>query len=217
MAALYPAAFFFAEWTQSGGLPGLAAEGLAPTAGGADALGLSSLGRGESRVLANLDAVIATLAGIVQEDKAHLPQHPPLKTFFLGERLLNNNAEALFGRSSSSRRVRIMVTLPTEAAHDYGFVRDLLQRGMNCARINCAHDAPAEWEAMIAHVRRAEQESERTCKVLMDLGGPKARTDQVALPEPKQRLHVGERLHYNRTFEKKSKHPRSQPVEGLSS
>ncbi len=40
--------------------------------------GLSSLGRGESRVLANLDAVIATLAAIVQEDKAYLPKHPPV-------------------------------------------------------------------------------------------------------------------------------------------
>lgn len=58
--------------------------------------GLSSLGRGESRVLANLDAVIATLAAIVQEDKTNLPKHPPLRTFFLGERLLNDNAEALF-------------------------------------------------------------------------------------------------------------------------
>lgn len=75
--------------------------------------GLSSLGRGESRVLANLDAVIATLAGLVQEDKAHLPKHPPLRTFFFGERLLNDNAEALFGQATSSRRVRIMVTLPT--------------------------------------------------------------------------------------------------------
>ncbi len=156
--------------------------------------GLSSLGRGESRVLANLDAVIATLAAIVQEDKAHLPKHPPLRTFFSGERLLSDNAEALFGPPTPSRRVRIMVTLPAEAAHDDGFVRDLLQRGMNCVRINCAYNTPAEWEAMIAHVRRAEQESGRVCKVLMDLAGPKARTGQVALPEPKQRLHVGERV-----------------------
>ena len=156
--------------------------------------GLSSLGRSESRVLANLDAVIATLAAIVQEDKTHLPKHPPLRTFFLGERLLNDNAEALFGLPSSRRRVRIMVTLPTEAAHDYEFVRDLLQRGMNCVRINCAHDTSSEWEAMIAHVRRADQESGRPCKVLMDLGGPKARTGQVMLPEPKQRLHIGEHM-----------------------
>jgi pyruvate kinase len=156
--------------------------------------GLSSLGRSESRVLANLDAVIATLAAVVQEDRTHLPKHPPLRTFFLGERLLNDNAEALFGLPSSRRRVRIMVTLPTEAAHDYEFVRDLLQRGMNCVRINCAHDTSSEWEAMIAHVRRADQESGRPCKVLMDLGGPKARTGQIMLPEPKQRLHIGEHM-----------------------
>ncbi len=85
-----------------------------------------------------------------------------------------------------------MVTLPIEAAHDYGFVRDLPQRGMNCVRINCAHDTPSEWEAIIAHVRLAEQENGRTCKVVMDLGGPKARTGQVVLREPKQRFHSGE-------------------------
>jgi len=156
--------------------------------------GLSSLGRGESRVLANLDAVIATLAAIVQEDKAHVPEHPSLHTFFQGERQLNDNAAALFGQPTPSRRMRIMVTLPAEAAHDYGFVRDLLRRGMNCARINCAHDTPAQWEAMIALIRRAELESGCICKILMDLGGPKARTGQVELLEPKQRLHVGEHI-----------------------
>jgi hypothetical protein len=116
------------------------------------------------------------------------------RTFFRGERLLNNNAEALFALPSTRRRVRIMVTLSIEAAYDFELVRDLLRRGMNCVRINCAHDTPAEREAMVAHVRRAEQESERMCKVLMDLGGPKARTGQVVLPGPKQRLHIGEHI-----------------------
>jgi len=141
-----------------------------------------------------MDAVIATLAAIVREDKTALPKHPQLSTFFRGERLLNDNAEALFGLPSARRRVRIMVTLPTEAAHDYEVVHDLLQRGMNCVRLNCAHDTPSDWEAMIAHVRRAEQESGRVCKVLMDLSGPKARTGQVVLTQPKQRLHVGEHI-----------------------
>ncbi len=154
--------------------------------------GLSSLGRSESRVLATLDAVIATLTAILQEDKAHLPPHPSLSTFFQGEHQLRANVEALFGPSASRRRVRIMVTLSSEAAEDYEFLRDLVQRGMDCARINCAHDSPAQWEAMIAHVRSAEQETGRTCKVLMDLGGPKARTGQVVLPEPHQRLFPGD-------------------------
>jgi pyruvate kinase len=87
-----------------------------------------------------------------------------------------------------------MVTLPTEAASDYAFVHDLVQRGMDCVRINCAHDDANAWEGMVGHVRRAELETMRGCKVLMDLGGPKARTGEVTLPEPKHRSFVGDRL-----------------------
>jgi pyruvate kinase len=35
-----------------------------------------------------------------------------------------------------------MVTMSTEAGTDYGLVRDLLLNGMDCMRINCAHDNP---------------------------------------------------------------------------
>jgi pyruvate kinase len=137
---------------------------------------------------------MATLAASLQEDKEYLPTRPCLERFYRGEHLLHANANALFGKPSPRRHVRIMVTLATEAAEDFEIVRDLLQRGMNCARINCAHDTPAEWEAMIANVRRAEQECGRACRILMDLGGPKARTGQVVLVEPRQHLHIGERI-----------------------
>jgi pyruvate kinase len=86
-----------------------------------------------------------------------------------------------------------MVTLPTEAAIRYKLVRDLVLNGMGCARINCAHDSVDEWEAMIAYVRRAEQEVGRSCKIHMDLGGPKARTEDVVTPH-KARLNIGDRL-----------------------
>lgn len=156
--------------------------------------GLSSLGRSEARVVANLDAVIATLALIAQKGEETRPKHPPLRAFFRGGRLLDNNTQDLFGKPLPHRRVRIMVTLSTEAAYDEELVRDLLRRGTDCVRINCAYDTPAEWEAMIANVRRAEREIGRVCKVLMDVSGPKARTGEVILPEPKYRLVEGESL-----------------------
>jgi len=49
-----------------------------------------------------------------------------------------------------------MVTMPSEAAHDYALVHDLLESGMNCMRINCAHDDAAVWGRMIQNLRRAE-------------------------------------------------------------
>ena len=85
--------------------------------------------------------------------------HPPLSTFFQGERLLGANAEALFGAPASRRHVCILVTLPAEAAEQYELLLDLLQRGMDCVRINCAHKSTSVWEAIIAQVRRAEGET----------------------------------------------------------
>ena len=72
-----------------------------------------------------------------------------------------------------------MVTMPSEAAGDYTLVSDLLQQGMNCMRINCAHDGPAEWARMVAHLRRAEERLGKSCRILMDLAGPKVRTGEL--------------------------------------
>jgi pyruvate kinase len=68
-------------------------------------------------------------------------------------------AEDLFGKTLCYRRVRIMVTLPTQAARNYELVWDLIQRGTDCVRINCAHDSAAEWSAIIANVRTVELET----------------------------------------------------------
>lgn len=156
--------------------------------------GLSSLGRIETRVMANLDAVIATLGKVCGVEPALLPSHPPLTEFFEGDRLLQSHTEDVFGEAPTYRQVRIMVTLPTIAASDYQFVKDLLQRGTDCVRINCAHDTVHEWEAAIAHLRRAEAETGRSCKILMDLGGPKPRLDKVVFAKGKQRLFKGDYL-----------------------
>jgi pyruvate kinase len=69
-----------------------------------------------------------------------------------------------------------MVTMPSEAAGNYELVRDLVIKGMNCMRINCAHDGAEAWSGMIRNLRRAEQETGKCCKIEMDLAGPKLRT-----------------------------------------
>src|SRR5262245_9344194 len=138
------------------------------------ALGVSSLGRAEACVLANLDAVLAVLHRLsgrpVPESEA-----PPVG-FADGHALLDAHAATLFGKKPAQRSVRIMVTMPSEAAQDSHLVRDLLAGGMDCMRINCAHDDVRAWDQMITHLRRAEAETGRSCRVLMDLPGPKLRT-----------------------------------------
>ena len=138
------------------------------------ALGVSSLGRSEGHVLYNLDVVLSILyrlSGLTP---------PPLQAGVVtpseGNLILQRNAAALLGPSRRGRSVRIMVTMPQQAAVDYDLVRDLLARGMDCMRINCAHDNESDWAAMISNLRRAEKELGRSCRILMDIAGPKIRT-----------------------------------------
>lgn len=142
-------------------------------------LGLSSLGRSEPHVLASVDAVLGVLHRLAGRE-APAPAGPAPFGFEAGTQLLNGHTEALLGETPVGRNVRIMVTMPGEAAFDYQLVHDLLAGGMNCMRINCAHDEPGAWLRMIEHLRRAEQALKRRCKVLMDLAGPKLRTGPVA-------------------------------------
>ena len=74
---------------------------------------------------------------------------------------------------------RSLVTLPSEAATDPELIRALVERGMNLARINCAHDDPDAWRAMATHVRHASEVTGRSCLIAMDLAGPKLRTGPI--------------------------------------
>jgi pyruvate kinase len=64
-----------------------------------------------------------------------------------------------------------MVTLPTEAATDPSLSQALVEHGVECIRINCAHDSQAVWEAMIANVYRTEQVTSRTERVRVQMEG----------------------------------------------
>jgi pyruvate kinase len=148
------------------------------------ALGLSSLGRAESHVLGALDSVLRILSRLTDSDRDPLPERPgsPIR-FSDGKALLERHTEALLGPKPPHRSVRIMVTMPSEAADDYLCIRDILAAGMDCMRVNCAHDDEEQWGRMISNLRRAEREIGRPCRVLMDLGGPKLRTGPIASAE----------------------------------
>jgi pyruvate kinase len=140
-----------------------------------EALGVSSLGRAESHVLATVDAVIRVLSEVAGSPVPGGNGDGPLD-FDEGYRLLEAHAAALLGSHPTNRTVRIMVTVPSEAVTDATLIHRLLDAGMDCMRINCAHDDQAAWARMIQHLRRAEQALGRSCRILMDLAGPKLRT-----------------------------------------
>jgi pyruvate kinase len=155
-------------------------------------LGLSSLGRLESRVLPTLEAVLASLTAM-QGIPPALP-HPTEARFFAGEKALTAATANLFGPPRSHRRCRIMVTLPSEAAGDAGMIRELARAGMDSARINCAHDDAAAWHAMAAHVRAASVDVGRPITILMDVAGPKIRTGRLIASPEKGKLRAGDSL-----------------------
>ena len=142
------------------------------------ALGLSSLGRSEAHALATVDAVTENLHRLLGR-RTETPGARPGVSFSKGAKLLSQHTQSLLGPRPNGRKVRIMVTLPTEAAVDYPLVRELLDRGMDCARINTAHDDPAAWERMAANVRTAARELRRNCRIQIDLAGPKLRTGAI--------------------------------------
>lgn len=136
--------------------------------------GLSSLGRCEAHVLATLNAVMAN----IDPDAANEVQ-PPV-SFEEGDSLLEANATSLLGERPNGRRTRIMATMPSEAADDPSIIARLLERGMSIMRINGAHDGEAAWTRMLMHLDAARKAQRRTCRVLMDLPGPKLRTGPLA-------------------------------------
>lgn len=162
------------------------------------ALGLSSLGRAESHVLAALDAVGAAIAAI-DAGQRPAPRLPTVRQFFRGEAQLAANAAAVFGPAARSRSGRIMVTLGTDAADDPGVLRDLVRRGTNLVRINCAHDDPDAWARMIANARAAAGKGH--VGVLMDIAGPKVRTAEVHTAEGHDRIDIGDELLLTRAID----------------
>lgn len=142
--------------------------------------GLSSLGRTEAHVLGTITGVAKILHRLAGDGPRDIQ---PIDFGKSREHLAAHAAE-LFGPRPSGRAVRIIVTLPSEAADDYSLVRDIIAAGADVVRINCAHDDKTAWARMVDHVRMAEEETaSASCMILMDLAGAKPRTGRM-MPGP---------------------------------
>ncbi len=105
---------------------------------------------------------------------------------------LHTNTQALLGGMPDGAG-RIMVTLPTEAAQAPEFMLEIARRGADVVRINCAHDGPDTWAAMIENTRKAGDAVSRRIPVLMDIAGPKFRIGEVKR-QPGERIVAGNRF-----------------------
>jgi pyruvate kinase len=151
-------------------------------------LGLSSLGRLEANVRAGLASVRVALDALVGEP----PEPDRLERLGVlratQQRLLVERTRALLGPDPEGRFTRIMVTLPGEAALGGDLIARLVASGMDVARINAAHDDPGTWRELARRVREASRGIGRTCRILIDLPGPKLRI--ASLPGRQTRLRL---------------------------
>ncbi|KAK9672474.1 hypothetical protein RND81_12G103400 [Saponaria officinalis] len=90
----------------------------------------------------------------------------------------SDNKERLLGSLHDGRTTHIMVTVDQEALTSQSLIPDILTSGVSVIRINCAHGNQAIWTEIIRKVRQSSQMLEKPCRILMDLGGPKLRTDK---------------------------------------
>lgn len=90
-----------------------------------------------------------------------------------------DSSKLLLGPLREQRTSHIMVTVGEEAAESETLITDLLKEGATIIRINCAHGNPATWNEIIRRVKRSSQMLETPCRIIMDLAGPKLRTDKL--------------------------------------
>jgi pyruvate kinase len=148
--------------------------------------GLSSLGMSESHVLVSIERILKHF-GIkpVSANDSSLCRIDSQS----GSLLLAKRSELLFGPAGKERSTHIMVTLDSSDIYQHDLVEQLLENGMDIARINCAHNTEREWKLLVETIRHAEERlvqhgkrlGERRCMILMDLAGPKIRTGPMEL------------------------------------
>lgn len=161
-------------------------------------MGLSRLAKAEGHTMAALSVTATILRALILGE--FIEKERVRLTIQRAHEIVRTHTRKLLGYRTEGRRTRIMVTLPSEAADNYQLVYQMVEHGMNCARINCAHDGPEVWKKMVAHVRQASKALGLHCQVAMDLAGPKIRTGELK-PGPKVRRFKPQKDRYGRVIQ----------------
>jgi pyruvate kinase len=149
-------------------------------------LGLSSLANSESHVYSQMNAILERLGKNISAER---------KSFYTYEDAMKDirlKGQTLFGTKEEQTVPYIMITLDKSYAGEYDKIKELLLTGMNVARINCAHDDKRIWSEMINHIHRATLETGLSCKIYMDLAGPKIRTVIPGKKGRKRKIEIQE-------------------------
>lgn len=162
-------------------------------------LGISSIRSCEAYVWKNVSSALKLVRMLNGKQWEPNPEVQAIG-YKRSKKLLRKHTSTLFDSSKKNHLTKIMVTMPTEAAHNKAMVDDLIANGMQVARINLSHDNIDTWLKMVQNIRTSSTEQKTACRIYMDLSGPKIRTEAIHLPNGSNstkdwiRLHTGEHL-----------------------
>ncbi len=148
--------------------------------------GLSSLASSESHIHSQLQSILERLGKKYNESELD-----PCNYAFIQKEIISK-CKMLFGEKNDQIIPYIMITFDSSFAKNYALIKTLLQNGMNVARINCAYDDDATWSRMINLLKRACRHTGLSCKIYMDLAGPKIRTHLLSKGSKKGKVKVKE-------------------------
>lgn len=142
--------------------------------------GLSGLKNAEGHVMSSLIATKHLLHKLIDHTAIEIKQHEhSVSSIKKSQKLIRQRSRELLGERSRKRSVRIMVTQAANAAKEPEVLHEMMQKGMNLIRINCAHETEIEWLGIIQHTRELSQKTGKQIRISMDLGGPKIRTGPI--------------------------------------
>ncbi|KAK6250716.1 hypothetical protein SCA6_004721 [Theobroma cacao] len=133
---------------------------------------LENLQLNSVRAIGNVSAEICMQEKLDQQNKGNFMINAMKKKAFL-------NRELLLGPLQDSRLTHIMTTVGEEALESETLITNLIKAGTSVIRLNCAHGNPQLWSEIIRRVKQSSQMLESPCRILMDLAGPKLRTDNL--------------------------------------
>lgn len=146
--------------------------------------GLSALSNSENHIHRQIQTIRERLGQAYEKDQLN-----PC-TYTYSQEKIKENSRLLFGKPDKAGLPVLMVTFDSAFATDPDLIENLLLHGMNVARINCAHDDENVWKSMIDQIRKAETKTGKSCKIHMDLAGPKIRTVLLGKGKKKGKVKV---------------------------
>jgi pyruvate kinase len=137
--------------------------------------------------LYNVDKNLKLIQGLPIEEKSKIE----IIGYKRSKELVKKHANTLFNTVSKNHFIRVMVTLPDEAAYDKSIIEKMVESGMEIARINLSHGDIDIWTKMIQFIHEIRAETKKDLRIYIDLSGPKIRTAQIEITNKKGTVKKG--------------------------